>query len=171
MHEFCKKIQQNGIVMKKIFVLLLPLLALMSCGNTYIYDGFTVKSYNVHVDATDWQYTNYTENGSPYANNYFYCQVDMPEVTSSVFERGEVQAYVVYDKRSSNAFKHILPYVRHYEELRLDGTWNYYTETVDCVYGVGWVEFNYRASDFAYEDDVKINPYAMDFTIVITTKN
>ena len=38
-------------------------------------------------------------------------------------------------------------------------------------YGVGWVEFNYRASDFAYEDDVKINPTDMDFTIVLTTKN
>jgi hypothetical protein len=76
--------------MKKIFVLLLPLLALMSCGNTYIYDGFTVKSYNVHVDETDWQYTNYTENGSPYANNYFYCVIDMPEISSFAFDKGDL---------------------------------------------------------------------------------
>ena len=95
----------------------------------------------------------------------------MPEITSSVFNDGEVQAYIVYDKHSSQAFKHLLPYVRHYEELLANGTWNYYTETVDCVYGVGWVEFNYRASDFAYEDNVNINPNDMDFTIVLTTKN
>jgi hypothetical protein len=61
--------------------------------------------------------------------------------------------------------------VRHYEELLSNGKWNYFTETVDCMYGVGWVEFNYRASDFAYEDDVNINPTDMDFTIVVTTKD
>lgn len=157
--------------MKKFLILLLPLFALMSCGNSYTYNGFTVKSYDVHIDATDWQYTNYTSNGTPFANNYFYCSVDMPEITSSVFENGEVQAYIVYDKRTSNAFKHVLPYVRHYEEQLANGSWNYYTETVDCVYGIGWVEFNYRASDFAYEDNVNINPNDMDFTIVITTRN
>lgn len=157
--------------MKKFIILLFPLLALMSCGNSYTYNGFTVKSYDVHIGVDDWQYTDYTNNGTPWANNYFYCAVNMPEITSSVFEDGEVQAYIVYDKRTSNAFKHILPYVRHYEEQLADGAWNYYTETVDCVYGVGWVEFNYRASDFAYEDNVNINPTDMDFTIVITTKN
>lgn len=157
--------------MKKFLLLLLPLLSMISCGNSYTYNGFTVKSYDVHVSADDWQYTNYTSNGSPYANNYFYCLVNMPEITSSVFNDGEVQAYIVYNKHSSQAFKHLLPYVRHYEELLDNGVWNYYTETVDCTYGVGWVEFNYRASDFAYEDDVKINPTDMDFTIVLTTKN
>ena len=157
--------------MKKFLILIVPLLTLMSCGNSYIYNGFTVKNYNVHIDAADWQYTNYTSNGTPYANNYFYCTVDMPEITSSVFDDGEVQAYIVYDKRTSNAFKHLLPYVRHYEEQLANGTWNYYTETVDCVYGIGWVEFNNRASDFAYEDNVNINPNDMDFTIVVTTRN
>lgn len=157
--------------MKKILVLMLPILALVGCGNSYTYNGFTVESYDVHIDASDWQYTNYTSNGTPFANNYFYCTVNMPEITSSVFNDGEVQAYIVYDKHSSQAFKHLLPYVRHYEELLANGTWNYYTETVDCVYGVGWVEFNYRASDFAYEDNVNINPNDMDFTIVLTTKN
>lgn len=157
--------------MKKILVLMLPILALIGCGNSYTYNGFTVESYDVHIDASDWQYTDYTANNLPYANNYFYCSVDMPEITSSVFNEGEVQAYIVYDKRTQNAFKHLLPYVRHYEEELANGSWNYYTETVDCIYGVGWIEFNYRASDFAYEDDVKINPNDMDFTIVITTKN
>ena len=102
--------------MKKIYLFLLPLLALMSCGNSYIYNGFSVETYDVHIDASDWQYTDYTANNLPYANNYFYCSVDMPEITSSVFNEGEVQAYIVYDKRTQTAFKHLLPYVRHYEE-------------------------------------------------------
>lgn len=157
--------------MKKIYLFLLPLLALMSCGNSYTYNGFSVETYDVHIDASDWQYTDYTADGLPYANNYFFCTVNMPEITSSVFNNGEVQAYIVYDKRTSKASKHILPYVRHYEELLSNGIWNYYTETVDCMYGIGWVEFNYRASDFAYEDNVNINPTDMDFTIVVTTKD
>jgi uncharacterized protein YxeA len=157
--------------MKKILLLLLPLLALVGCGNIYTYEGSTVKSYDVHIDASDWQYTNNTANGTPYANNYFYCVVNMPEITTSVFNKGEVQAYIVYDKYTNNAFKHVLPYVRHYEELLSNGIWNYYTETVDCVYGVGWIEFNYRASDFQYEDNLNIDPNAMDFTVVITTKD
>ena len=78
---------------------------------------------------------------------------------------------VVYDRNTPNASKHILPYVRHYEELLSDGTWHYYTETVDCMYGPGWVEFNYRASDFAYEDNVNINPTSMQFSIVITRED
>ena len=59
--------------MKKILLLLLPLLSMISCGNSYTYNGFTVKSYDVHVSANDWQYTDLS------SNNYFYCVVDMPE--------------------------------------------------------------------------------------------
>ncbi len=64
--------------------------------------------------------------------------------------------------------QHLLPYSRHYEEQRTDGTWNYYTETIDCVFGIGWVEFDFSSSDFAYEDNLNINPLGMDFRIVIT---
>lgn len=156
--------------MKKYWILLLAIVALSSCGNSYVYNGFTLETYEVHVSASDWQYTNYTINGSPYANNYFYATVNMPEITSSVFNNGEVQAYIVYDRGSSKASKHLLPYVRHYESQAANGNWSYYTETVDCTVGIGWVEFNYRASDFLYEDDVTINPNAMDFSIVISTK-
>lgn len=171
-HNLYRKLLLNHlfvIKMKKILALLLPLITLVSCGNTYNQYGFTVESYDVHVSARDWQYTDY--DGSPYSNNYFYAVVEVPEITASVFEEGEVQAFVVYDKRSNDPYKHVLPYVRHYEELLENGVWNYYTETVDCVYGIGWVEFNYRASDFAYEDHEDINPTDMDFTIVVTTKD
>ena len=39
--------------MKKILVLMLPILALIGCGNSYTYNGFTVESYDVHIDASD----------------------------------------------------------------------------------------------------------------------
>ena len=150
--------------MKKILLLLLPLLSMISCGNSYTYNGFTVKSYDVHVSADNWRYTDLP------SNNYFYCVVDMPEISSYVFDNGEVNVYRVFKKGTRDAFKHILPDVLHCEEFSGNQT-ILYTTTVDCIYGLGWLEFNYRASDFAYEDDVKINPTDMDFTIVLTTKN
>lgn len=150
--------------MKKILLLLLPLLSMISCGNSYTYNGFTVKSYDVHVGANDWQYTDLS------SNNYFYYVEDMPEISSYVFDNGEVNVYRVFKKGTREAFKHILPDVLHCEEFSGNQPIRY-TTTVDCIYGPGWLEFNYRASDFAYEQNININPEAMDFTIVITTKN
>ena len=150
--------------MKKILLLLLPLLSMISCGNSYTYNGFTVKSYDVHVSANDWRYTDLP------SNNYFYCVVDMPEISSYAFDNGEVNVYRVFKKGTREAFKHILPDVLHCEEFSGNQT-ILYTTTVDCIYGPGWLELNYRASDFAYEQNININPEAMDFTIVITTKN
>ena len=151
--------------MKKVFLWILLGIVLTGCTVNSDCD-LEMETIDVFVSAADWQYT-YFE-GSPYNNNYFYAVVNVPEITRTVFDRGEVKAYVVYDRNTSNASKHILPYVRHYEEQLSDGNWNYYTETVDCLYGPGWVEFNYRASDFAYEDNVNINPVSMHFSIVIT---
>ena len=86
-----------------------------------------------------------------------------------VFDNGEVKAYAVFDRQyTSKARKHLLPYVLHVEELNEYGKWIYFTETYDFTYGLGWVEFNFRTSDFAYEDNIDINPPAMEFDIVIT---
>ncbi|MBR5854366.1 MAG: hypothetical protein IKY87_01640 [Paludibacteraceae bacterium] len=152
--------------MKKIIIYLLPLLALISCDNSHTYDSFTVRSYDVHIGAADWQYTDAAN------NNYFYCVIDMPEITSSVFNNGEVNAYRVYNKNTNDAFKHILPDVLHCEDIVNDQVF-LYTTTVDCIYGVGWLEFDYRASDFAYEvgNYMDFAPKSMDFTIVVTTRN
>ena len=93
----------------------------------------------------------------------------MPEITKEVFDRGEVKAYAVFNRQNStNARKHLLPYVLHKEEEVNMGEWVYFTETYDFTYGIGWAEFNFRTSDFAYEDNVNINPPAMEFDIVIT---
>ena len=157
--------------MKKHFVFLFVVVAaLASCDYHYTTTvvGSTQKIVDVTVKAADWQYTNFS-NTTPFANNYFYATVNVPEITENVFDNGQVHAYIVYDRKSKDAMQHLLPYVRHYEEMLADSTWSYYTETVDCTYGIGWIEFNYRASDFAYEDNVKINPNEMDFRVVITT--
>ena len=131
------------------------------------YYGSRVEVIKVVVDAADWKYTQVSTNDQ-FNNNFFYAGVDMPEITQEVFEKGEVKAYLVQDRHSmSKARKHILPYVLHVEEL-VNNQWIFYTQTIDFTYGIGWAEFNFRMSDFAYEEDVTINPLGMEFDIVIT---
>lgn len=160
--------------MKKSFVFaLLVVVTLSGCHystNTTVI-GSTQKVVNVAVAAQGWKYTQLSDT-TPFANNYFYATVDIPEITATVFDKGEVHAYAVYDRNSNNyARQYLLPFVTPKEEQLQNDDWIYYTEIYDFTYGIGWGEFNYRASDFAYEDDTKINPPAMDFRIVITTPN
>ena len=90
----------------------------------------------------------------------------MPEITSKVFDQGEVKVYrKFYDKQNNDFFKHILPDVFHVKENQF-----LYTITVDYIYGVGWLEFNYRVSDFVYDEGnyMDFAPEAMTFSIVVT---
>ena len=151
--------------MKKILCLILLVATMASCITAPIeQEGATLKTVRVKVNASEWRQTDMVD------NNYFYAAVDMPEITEEVFDYGEVKAYAVYDRADYNyARKHLLPYVLHkeYYDTYLAAMVGY-TETIDFTYGIGWAEFNFRASDFAYELDPTFAPTAMDFDIVIT---
>lgn len=160
--------------MKKISYLFLTVcfivLGFTSCKREYIcVDPCNCRPnevINVNVYRADWHYSDlgYKE-GNPYANNYFYCTVDVPEITSAVLKGGNVQIYTVMN----DGMQHVLPYVRHYEEYNAtDDVWNYFTETVDAFFGLGWVEFQLTSSDFYYEDHVEYEPNAMSFRVVIS---
>jgi ASC-1-like (ASCH) protein len=131
-------------------------------------NGTQLKTVSVRVNDNEWKYT---QEGAEdqFNSNYFYAVVSMPEITEKVFEYGEVKAYAVFDRMDYQyARKHLLPYVLHKEEALNDSVLIYYTETYDVTYGIGWAEFNFRASDFAYEYNEDINPPTMEFDIVIT---
>lgn len=148
--------------MKKILFLGLILLGMASCNFETTVVGNTSKTITVKVGQYDWKYTNVNN------NNYYYCGLDLSAITSEIFEKGEVRAYLVKDRnKPHDARKHALPYVLHIEEPG-NSDWIFYTETIDFTYGIGWVEFNYRASDFAYEVVNLPPPPAMEFDIVIT---
>lgn len=166
MHGIYEIFIKSVFIMKKFFLLIVPVLALVGCSFQNTYNGFTVESYDVHVSASDWSYTNMA------TNNYFRCVIDMPEITRSVFDKGEVQAFRILYDQNNEPFKHVLPDVFHQKDI-IQNQEFLYTTTVDCLYGVGWLEFNYRVSDFAYDEgDYRLfAPEAMDFTVVITTKD
>lgn len=154
--------------MKKSILLFTVMLMIVGCNTTVVKDGVTLKTVSVKVNANEWKYTQQSATDQ-FNNNYFFAFVDMPEITAEVFDYGEVKAYLVYDRLSTYyARKHLLPYVLHKEEQTTTGNWLYYTQTIDFTYGIGWAEFNFRTSDFAYEDNLNINPPAMEFDIVIT---
>ena len=113
---------------------------------------------------SDWKLTNFDN------NNYYYVGLDIPELTTKIFDYGEVKAYLVYDRNNAYyARKHALPYVMHKEEWVEDiNDWCFYTETFDFTYGIGWIELNFRVSDFAYELGVDPNLSDMEFDVVIT---
>lgn len=117
---------------------------------------------NMTVYKNDWKYTNFA---NKYDNNYYYCTKNLSQLTSFVAKSGNVQVYVVLDKGGKNERQQVLPYVRHYEE---HNGGKFYTETVDCSFGTGWVEFALRQSDFAYEDDYTNVPETMHFRVVLT---
>ena len=149
--------------MKKILFLFISSIILAGC-NTTIVSNLEMETIDVNVRANDWQYTHMSD------NNYFRCVVDMPEITSNVFDQGEVKVYrKFYDKQNNDFFKHILPDVFHVKEVSGNNTF-LYTTTVDYIYGVGWLEFNYRVSDFVYDEGnyMDFAPEAMTFSIVVT---
>ncbi len=154
--------------MKKMLLVFSIALVVVGCNLTHVdQDSATLKTIKIKVRAKEWLYTQ-QGNDDQYNNNYFYAVVNMPEITENVFDYGEVKAYAVFNRNSPTyARKHLLPYVLHVEEPTNTGDWLYFTETYDFIYGIGWAEFNFRTSDFAYEDNVNINPPAMEFDVVI----
>lgn len=154
--------------MKKILLVFSIALVVVGCNLTHVdQDSAILKTIKIKVRAKEWLYTQ-QGNDDQYNNNYFYAVVNMPEITENVFDYGEVKAYAVFNRNSPTyARKHLLPYVLHVEEPTNTGDWLYFTETYDFIYGIGWAEFNFRTSDFAYEDNVNINPPAMEFDVVI----
>ena len=157
--------------MKKYLFITLCALAIVGCTPqritnvtevTEVVNASTTASYIYQVDA--WTYTDFVDgSGPPYANNFFYARANFPELTADLYKKANIQVYRVHDE-----YQHILPEVQHREEQLSDGTWNFYTQTVDAVFGPGWIEFDVTHSDFQYEQDVTYVPEVMKFRVVLT---
>lgn len=124
--------------------------------------GMNWRIIDIPVHDADWIYTYDTdEYRAQRDNNYFYAWYNVPALDDFIFTEGSVHAYVIYSNGAED-IQRPLPYVTHNEAFVTDEEGNeqpyFFTETYDFAYGVGWVEFNYRASDFAYEDDIPMDP-------------
>jgi len=150
--------------MRKVFYGILAVVAaitLNSCEKSYyeveeIVQEIHPTVVNIDVPKTSWAYS-YLDN-----NNYFYATVDMPELTQDVFNNGMIKMY----RWVANNVQMEMPFTRH-NEVEINGTWYFYTETVDYEFSVGQMTIYYTVSDFDYELDETFVPAEMKFRCTI----
>lgn len=139
--------------MKKFALSSLLIVLMVSCTINEDEPDTYWKVVTISVDADDW--VRYTDNLG--LNQFYACEVDMPEITSFVYNSGLIQTY--YVESTPNRFQESLPYVRHYENAQLIK----WTTTIDCAYSTGSMTFYITHSDF-----VNVPPdKAMTFRVVI----
>jgi len=153
-------------------ILIAMIMGMSSCNQQTIVQGDQWKIESMYI--LDWQYTRDTEpTREQFSNNYYYAYFDWPSLTSTVFKEGNVQAYLVRTSSDGTTkMKSPLPYVQSKELFDSQGQTIFYTETYDFVYGTGWIEFQWRISNFMYEDydgkDATFKPQPSQMEVVLT---
>ena len=165
--------------MRKAFFILLSALVLCACrgpqgpvgptgatgatgpqGEQGVGVNWKIAEFEAGTQSSPWDYSEYDN------NNYYFAKFNVDALSSFVFTDGNVNGYIVLTENGQE-IQHSLPYVLHKYVIE-NGEKIFFTETVDFVYGVGWVQIEVRDSDFAYEDNVEIVPDVMKFRIVLT---
>lgn len=147
--------------MKRILLFTIAAIALFSSCTKVVRETLDPQVVALNVPQDSWRYS-YNDN-----NNYFFVEIDLPEMTDAAFRNGMIKMYRTFDFNSKNATQMEMPYVRLNEFQYDDGSWGFYTETVDYEFKVGTVTIFYTASDFDYELNETFVPEAMSFRAVI----
>jgi hypothetical protein len=133
--------------MKRLFIILSAALLLISC--TTDYEETNIKVINLQVNSNDWVENTDSEG----LNRYYSASFNMPEITNTVYDWGNVNAYITFDQAQQ-----VLPYVRHFENN--EGVM--WTRTVDYEYLPGKLNIYVTNSDF-----FKTQPETMTFRVVL----
>ena len=115
--------------LKKFILPMLTLVLLASgCTKEYVYNGSRVQTIRFNITPSEWRLNE--GQYKPGANNYLYCEKDVPAIDQQVFDYGTVQAYVwnVYDQATNSGAWNTLPFVYPLEVLEQteDGGYNRY---------------------------------------------
>ena len=101
--------------------------------------------------------------------NRYYCQFEVPELTSTIYNYGEVSLNREYNTGTKDAYQVALPETTYKSEQLTDSVGNlvdyYYQQHVDYIYGIGFVEVDLTISDFIYGD---FQPEDMLFRLQMT---
>lgn len=108
---------------------------------------FNKKTIDLVVSSDKWVF----DSGA----NMYYCHFDVPELTQSVYNYGEVSINREYNSGSAQAYQVALPETSYLmlEEDNGDGTTStyYYQQHIDYAYGAGFVEIFCMFSDYIYD--------------------
>ena len=154
---------------KSIIILsALALLSLSSCRKeeivreTVVFEEINKQTVLINVNAEDWQYTNMLD------NNYFYAEVNMPEITSDILKTGLVKMYRVFNYNTKDESQMEMPCSIHYEEYSdTYDDWFFYTVSLDYEFYAGKLYINYSINNFSYELDETFVPGGMTFRCVV----
>lgn len=161
--------------MKKSFIVLVLGIAatLVGCKPNYYYDYTTnnyivgdtchcqggggggecyyhSKVYDLNATATSWE-LNERQDGTQFISATF----NIAELTATVYNYGAVSCYAEFNGGTKDAYQLALP-ATNYNNYESAGQTFYYSEKIDFIYGIGWVEVDIEYSDQAiYEDAYK----------------
>lgn len=136
--------------MKKILLLFAIALFAVACEDSLPESLTTKQIINITVNKGDWVESTDADG----LNRYYSCHVSMPEINSTIYNKGSVVVYY-YNGNTQQQ----LPYVRHYQNT----AGYYWTETVDFDYTKGGMDLYVTDSDFAPNN----RPDGMDFRVVL----
>ena len=122
-------------------IVILTLFAFTSCTETYVERVSADYWQIVDIDIPASSWCAYSSDGM---EAYYQADVNIPELTKTVFDDGFVLCYLVEDGVQMQ-----LPYTRHYENLEGDR----WTATLDYDYFVGGMRVYYTTNDFYYTAD------------------
>ena len=95
-----------------------------------------VQEYNVGVGQLQWSYDE--------VDDLFYCDVDIPELTTQIYNEGLLAGYFVYFV-GNNKVDTPLPYSDFY----MDNNGTQWSHQYTCEFSPGRVTFIFRDSNFA----------------------
>jgi len=143
--------------MKKLFsFLLIAIMALCftSCERNEL--KLRKKTIYLNILSNEWKYSQ--------ADRQFYAHFSMPEITSEVYNYGDVTISREYFSNTPAMYQVGLPQ-SVYKSETVDSTTVYYQQLIDYRVGIGYVEIQVTNSDFYYEG---YTPEAMDFHVQLT---
>ena len=146
---------------KYVFISLLALVAMVFTG-CYTNDPLHKKTVDLVVKSRDWRWDS--------SGQRFFCEFEVPELTSKVYNYGEVSLNREYNSGKENMYQVSLPETTFMTEEVDDGNGStsivYYTQLVDYIYGPEFVAVYYTVNDYYYSDDFL--PEAMVFRLQMT---
>ena len=132
--------------MRKILQLFVVAFIVASCQGPEGPQGYGTNWKIVNLVATQNDWVENLDNDG--INRYYSCHFSMPEITSTVFNDGSVNAYVLIDNTQQT-----LPYIRHFQD-KSGALW---TRTVDYNFTQGGMNFYITNSDFIADPPGKMN--------------
>jgi hypothetical protein len=133
-------------------------LCFMACNNE---PKMKKKTRDLEVLANQWEFDQ--------SAKMYYCHFNVAEISSDVYNYGEVSISREYNSGKKDAYQVALPMSLYMVEEVDDGqggtAYIYYTQHIDYRVGIGYVEVQLTNSDYAYANE---KPESMIFRLQLT---